>query len=164
MDLSHFNTMPLADAEAVLRPCLDVPRWTAEVAASRPYDSVQAVVAAGKRAGDRLDSEEVAQALAHHPRIGERAQGDSTEAALSRKEQTGLGDLDGDVQTRLVQGNREYEEVFDQVFLIRAAGRTSEEILTELQRRMKNSGEDEAAEVAQQLNEIAALRLEGMFS
>lgn len=164
MDLSHFNTMAPGDAEAALRPCLDVPRWTAEIVASRPYASVQEVVAAGRRSAATLDSDEVSQALDHHPRIGERALGDSAEAALSRREQTGLGDLDGDVQTRLVQGNKEYEEIFDQVFLIRAAGRTSEEILTELQRRMKNSAEDEAAEVAQQLNEIAALRLEGMFS
>lgn len=164
MNLSHFNTMSPDDAEAALRPCLDVPRWTAEVVASRPYDSVQEVVAVGRRSGARLDVEEVTQALAHHPRIGERALGESTEANLSRREQTGLGDLDGDVLSRLAHGNKQYEEIFDQVFLIRAAGRTSEEILAELQRRMNNSAEEEAVEVAQQLNEIAALRLEGMFS
>lgn len=164
MELSHFNTMSAGEAEEALRPCLDVPRWTAEVAAARPYASVQDAVEMGKRAGATLDAQEVAQALAHHPRIGERAGGGSTEATLSRQEQKGLGELDGGVQARLAQGNRQYEEVFDQVFLIRAAGRTPEEILAELERRMQNTPETEAAEVAQQLNEIAALRLEGLFS
>lgn len=164
MDLSEFNSMSQADAEAALRPCLDVPRWRAEVAASRPYGSVEEAVEAGRRSGETLSSAEVTQALADHPRIGERAAGDSAEAELSRQEQTGLGDLDGDIETRLLRGNQQYEDRFDQVFLIRAAGRTSEEILAELQRRMNNSAQQEAAEVAGQLNEIAALRLEGLFT
>jgi 5-hydroxyisourate hydrolase len=45
------------------------------------------------------------------------------------------------------------------VFLIRAAGRSSRQILDELRRRLGNSDEAERREVAGQLGEIALLRL-----
>ena len=47
------------------------------------------------------------------------------------------------VADRLVDGNRAYEERFDRVFLIRAAGRDADEILAELERRL---GNDDATE------------------
>ncbi|MBR7552297.1 OHCU decarboxylase, partial [Mycobacterium tuberculosis] len=52
----------------------------------------------------------------------------------------------------------------DRVFLIRAAGRTPEEILAERDRRMTNTPEDELAEVGDQLIEIAVLRLSGILA
>ena len=53
---------------------------------------------------------------------------------------------DPDVARRLAEGNRAYEERFDRVFLIRAAGRSAPEILEELERRL---GNDDAAERAE---------------
>src|SRR5699024_5951924 len=111
-----------------------------------------------------LRAAEIASAPSHHPRIGEKAEGDSAEAAHSTREQAGLGTLGDDVQTRLAAGNAAYEERFDRVFLIRAAGRSPEEVLSELERRMDNSDADETAEVGEQLIQIAALRLEGILS
>ena len=49
------------------------------------------------------------------------------------------------------------------MFLIRAAGRSRQEVLDELQRRLKNDGDTEAAEAKEQLREIAALRLGTLF-
>ena len=64
----------------------------------------------------------------------------------------------------LAQGNRDYEEKFGRVFLIRAAGRTAPEILAALNERLANSPAEEDVTVAQQLREIAVLRLEGLIS
>lgn len=163
MDVHEFNALPDSEAEQQLRPCLDVERWIDDVVSGRPYDSVQQVLDRAQESGSRLTTDEVNQALEHHPRIGERAAGGSKEAHLSREEQNALN-INDDVQSRLEQGNVEYEARFDRVFLIRAAGRTSEEILAELNRRMQNSDEQEVSEVADQLNQIATLRLEGLFS
>src|SRR5699024_9808524 len=116
-----------------------------------------------EHAGNECTRAEGNQALAHPARIGERAEGETKEATLSRNEQAGLG-IDEDIQAQLDRGNAEYEKRFDQVFLIRAAGRSSQEILAELRRRLENSPEQEMAETAEQLNQIARLRLEGLFS
>lgn len=164
MDAQEFNTLSVFDAEELVRPCLDVQRWIDEVITGRPYNDVEEIISRADESGRRLTPTEVVQALAHHPRIGERAQGTNTEAKLSRDEQAGLDIADEDVQTQLARGNAEYEEQFDQVFLIRAAGRSSRQILTELRRRQKNSPEQEAVEVADQLRQIALLRLKGLFS
>ena len=47
------------------------------------------------------------------------------------------------------------------MYLVRAAGRSAEEILALLQQRLGNTPEQELAVVDQQLREIAALRLAG---
>ena len=65
---------------------------------------------------------------------------------------------DADVAERLAEGNRAYEERFDRVFIIRAAGRGAEEILRELRRRLDNTDEAERAETIEQLTQIALLR------
>jgi 2-oxo-4-hydroxy-4-carboxy-5-ureidoimidazoline decarboxylase len=60
----------------------------------------------------------------------------------------------------IADGNAAYEERFGRVFLIRAAGRTPEQMRAELERRLGNDDETEAAEALDQLREIALLRLE----
>ncbi len=86
------------------------------------------------------------------------------EATLSRSEQAGVDVTDADVQAALVAGNLAYEDRFGRVFLIRAAGRSSQEILDALNARLLHSPDQEIAVVAQQLREIAVLRLEGVLT
>lgn len=164
MDLIEFDRLPEREAREVVRPCLDVERWIDAVTAARPFGTVESALESARTAASPLTPEEIGQALTHHPRIGEKASGDSAEAAHSSREQAGLGTLDGSVEERLRAGNAAYEERFDRVFLIRAAGRSPEEILDELDRRMTNSDDDELAEVGRQLIEIAVLRLEGILA
>ena len=59
----------------------------------------------------------------------------------------------------IAAGNTAYEQRFGRVFLIRAAGRTPEQILAELRRRLQGDEASEAAEALGQLAEIALLRL-----
>ena len=74
-----------------------------------------------------------------------------------------MADADADVRAALREGNLAYEERFDQVFLIRAAGRSPAEMLTELRRRLRNDPETEQREVAEQLRQITRLRLERLL-
>ena len=158
--LEEFNALEREAAMEVLRPCLDVGRWLTEVVDGRPYASLGDLETAARQAADPLSAEEVEGALAHHPRIGERAAGSSAEATLSRSEQAGLQASD-DVSAQLEAGNRAYEERFGRVFLIRAAGRSSEELVTALEVRLGNDPDTEDRIVADQLREIALLRLAG---
>ena len=76
-----------------------------------------------------LTDDELERALARHPRIGERADAARHDAGHSTREQAGVDRDDADVAARLAEGNRAYEERFDRVFIIRAAGRDAPEIL-----------------------------------
>lgn len=163
MTIGQFNAASAGEAADLLRPCLDVDRWVSAVVAGRPYADREQLLATAESAADPLTAREVDAALAHHPRIGERARGESPEAGLSRGEQAGLS-MDDDLTRRLADGNAEYERRFDRVFLIRAAGRTMPEILDQLTRRLGNDEQTEAAVVADQLRQIAVLRLKGVVS
>lgn len=153
-----FDELPEEEARAVLRGCLDVPRWVEEVIAGRPYGGRDAVLAAADLAARSLSPAEVDRALAGHPRIGERP-GAGHNAEASRREQAGVDPAAGDTATRLAAGNAAYEERFGHVFLVRAAGRSAEEILDELDRRLRNDPATERDEVADNLRQIALLRL-----
>lgn len=163
LSLEALNGADEAYAASVLRPCLDVDRWVSSIVAGRPYADREALLVRARGAADSLTTDEIEAALAHHPRIGEQPRTASAEAEHSRAEQSGL-DLGGDVEARLEAGNRAYEERFGRVFLIRAAGRTSAEILAALHTRLGNDPDVELTVVGQQLGQIALLRLEGRVS
>jgi OHCU decarboxylase len=159
LGLGQFNALPEVDARALLESCLAVPRWVDAVVDGRPYSDAAALLTAAGLHASELSVAEVDAALSRHPRIGERA-GKDHDAEFSRREQAGVVPADAAAREELVAANREYEARFGRVFLIRAAGRSAAEILTELRRRLHNEPADEAVEVATQLREIALLRLE----
>jgi OHCU decarboxylase len=164
MSIDEFNRADREAAIATLRPCVDITRWCEEIADGRPYMSLDDLVARAEVAAAPFTVDEVEAALAHHPRIGERASGEHAEAAMSRAEQAGVDPSDAAVAAELAEGNRAYEQRFGRVFLIRAAGRSAEEILDALIRRLGNTPAEEQLVVAEQLREIAVLRLKGRFA
>jgi 2-oxo-4-hydroxy-4-carboxy-5-ureidoimidazoline decarboxylase len=162
--LDDFNDQPPDDAVEALRACNAAPRFAAELVAGRPYRDVDTLVARAEDVARALPWEEVALALAAHPRIGDRVEGASAEAESSRREQSSMGAADEETRTALVAGNRDYERRFDHVFLIRAAGRSAQEMLAELRRRLGNDAATERQETTEQLAQITALRVRGLVS
>ena len=164
-----LNTLPAGRAEEQLATCCAARAWVARVVAGRPYADLDELLTVSDRAIQELGPDDLAEALAAHPRIGQRVGGSSTEAAWSRQEQSGMDDADAEVRAALREGNVAYEERFDQVFLIRAAGRSAAEMLAELHRRLASDPADERAEVteqrevAEQLRQITRLRLERLL-
>ncbi len=157
--LASFNALPREEAHQRLMWCVGVPRWADEVVAGRPYAALPDVLATARSAAAELDDDELAAALASHPRIGEQARDAQHDASFSQREQSGVDRGDARVAAELAAGNAAYEERFDRVFLIRAAGRSAGEILAELRRRLGNDDDTERSETLEQLREIALLRL-----
>lgn len=162
--LDVVNRASQEQAAEELRACNASPRWIEQVLAHRPYPDVDSLLSTGERVARSLEWDEVRCALDAHPRIGERAAGPSTEARWSRREQSAVGTSDARVQDRLLAGNEAYERRFGLVFLIRAAGRSAEEMLAELDRRLGNDEARERAEVTEQLAQITRLRLETLLT
>jgi 2-oxo-4-hydroxy-4-carboxy-5-ureidoimidazoline decarboxylase len=162
--LDDVNDEPPDRVAAALRACNAAPRFAAEVVAGRPYPDVDSLVARAEEVARSLSWAEVSLALATHPRIGDRPEGSSAEAEASRREQSSMTDADTATRTALLEGNRAYEERFGHVFLIRAAGRSPEEMLAELRRRLANDAGAERAEVTEQLAQITGLRVRGLVS
>ena len=162
--LDDFNGEPADRAVQALRACNAAPRFAAELVAGRPYRDVGTLVDRAEEVARALPWDEVSLALAAHPRIGDRPEGSSAEAEASRREQSSMSDADAATRAALVDGNRAYEERFGHVFLIRAAGRSPDEMLAELRRRLENDADAEQREATEQLAQITALRVRGLVS
>lgn len=164
MDLAEFNTADDDRLTGELRACNAAASFAPAVVGGRPYESVDALVGWAGEVSRALPWAEVVDALAAHPRIGDRVSGDSAEASSSRREQASMSTADAAVKDAILAGNREYEEKFDHVFLVRAAGRSPEEMLTELTRRLGHTPDQERPEVLEQLAQITELRVRGLVA
>lgn len=142
-----------------LRACCAADEWLTRMSLARPFPSAKAALDLSDEIVRGLDDLSLDQALAAHARIGERRLGSTTEDRWSRSEQAGALAVGTDVQERLAEGNRRYEERFGHVFLIRAAGRSAEEMLTALEQRLGHDGDTERDVVRRELAGIVRLRL-----
>ena len=162
--LHDFNHLPHEKALALIHPCVALPEWADALALRRPYASRDELFSTASALTQNWDEAALAQALNAHPRIGEKPAGSQAEAALSRQEQGEVNDRDADLARALREGNARYEARFGRVFLIRAKGRSGEEILQGLHARLENSDAQEIRAALEQLREITLLRLEGVIS
>jgi len=151
--------VPRATLVERLTTALGVRRWVHDVASRAPFDDLQQLLLVAYTEATPLSAEEIAEAMAHHPRIGERPTGEGAGAALSRSEQGDSTEL----AEELAAGNAAYEARFGRIFIIRAAGRSRAEILDELRRRLELDDATDLVIVGEQLRDIALLRLEKLF-
>jgi 2-oxo-4-hydroxy-4-carboxy-5-ureidoimidazoline decarboxylase len=147
--LASFNAAVTEDAVAVMMSCCASGRFAAEMAAGRPYESLDAIKTAIAAAFESLTWDDVLEAMAAHPRIGARVSGQSA------SEQSGVSDTS---RGALAAGNAEYEERFGHVFLICATGLSGEEMLAALQERLKNDPYTERTVATAELRKITVLR------
>jgi 2-oxo-4-hydroxy-4-carboxy-5-ureidoimidazoline decarboxylase len=159
-ELSDFNQAPVDTLRPRLLSLTAVDAWADGLLAGRPYDDLGAVLATSDEIVSGLDETQIDSALAGHPRIGERAAGvDEESAARSAKEQSAMSQADSDVQDAVTRGNADYEERFGRIYLVAAAGRSADELLSLLQQRLGNDPVTELEVVRQELARISRIRL-----
>ncbi|MGP8000246.1 MAG: 2-oxo-4-hydroxy-4-carboxy-5-ureidoimidazoline decarboxylase [Streptosporangiaceae bacterium] len=161
--VAEFDRATVAAATAALRPCCAATRWASQLVAGRPYRTLGALGAASDTAIAALDWPDIEEALAAHPRIGDRPDGPGREAAWSRREQAGTSAAGPGARAALRSATGEYEARFGHVFLICATGLRVSDMLIALHGRL---GHDPAAEreaVRDELRKITALRLGKTF-
>ncbi|MFI6159630.1 MULTISPECIES: 2-oxo-4-hydroxy-4-carboxy-5-ureidoimidazoline decarboxylase [Micromonospora] len=157
--IEEFNALAAQRAEDDLLACCAVPRWAREVAAGRPYPDLAALLAAAHAASAGLTWPEVAQALAAHPRIGQRPAGQRREDGWSRGEQSGLDAASARSRADIAEANEAYERRFGHLFLVCAAGRSDAELLAAARDRLAHDEATEREVVRGELAKIAALRI-----
>lgn len=161
MLLSDFNQASTADKNLFLMHCVHIPRWANEISEHGAFSSTETLYNFAKQQALTWTWDEIEVALSTHPRIGEK----KAKAELSEKEQTfsnrEQANITQDEETleAIYKGNVAYEKKFGFIFLIKASGLNSEQILTALNYRLVNELAMEKRIVHQQLLEIALLRL-----
>ncbi|MGH3760542.1 2-oxo-4-hydroxy-4-carboxy-5-ureidoimidazoline decarboxylase [Actinophytocola sp.] len=162
--LDRLNVAEAAEAERELLACCASRRWADELLARRPYRDLAGLRRVSHAVLDELSWADIGEALAAHPRIGERAAGAGQEAAWSRAEQAGAAGASERTQEDLVAGNVAYEERFGHVFLICATGLSGEAMLRAMRERLGNDPATERDVVRAELTKIVDLRLGKAFT
>ncbi len=162
MQLTELNQAPAQDLKTFLKHCVQIESWAEAIVEQRPFLNLEQLFATAKYQINSWSWQEISDALSNHPRIGEKkaqAELSMAEQAFSKKEQAAIKS-DQETQALLLKGNADYEKKFGHIFLIKAAGLNSQEVLQALKYRLFNDVETEQRIVKQQLGEIALLRLE----
>jgi 2-oxo-4-hydroxy-4-carboxy-5-ureidoimidazoline decarboxylase len=155
--------IPLPELRENLAACLSVQRWVDDVVLAAPFDDVAQLLAVAHDAATPLSAAEIDEAIAHHPRIGEKPAGEGAAQDFSQSEQASLGEDDAELAAAIAAGNTAYEDRFGRVFIIRETGRTRAEILEELERRLELPNSSDLEIVGEQLRDIALIRLEKIY-
>jgi len=158
--LKRFNALDPVAAQRALLACCSSAGWARRVTGGRPYRSAEQLYGAADEAVAGLDPEGMAQALAGHPRIGERSAGH----AESAREQSGVLDAKAELLAAIADGNARYEERFGHVYLVCATGRSASELLQILQSRLGNDPQTEERATRAELVEINRIRLARMLA
>lgn len=164
MNIVQFNQLSLSEAKSAIEACVAIESWQLQLVAARPFDSAAQLLEVARGLTDHWQQAELLQALSAHPRIGEKATGSQSHATASRSEQSAVLSADSQIKQQMAEGNRAYEQRFGRIFLIRAKGRSPQDILACLEQRLNNDDTTEIQESIQQLREITLLRLQEIFS
>jgi 2-oxo-4-hydroxy-4-carboxy-5-ureidoimidazoline decarboxylase len=156
--LAEFNTAPDRVALATrLGACCAASSWVERVIDDRPYPDLAALGAASDAATAALDDEGLREALAGHPRIGERRTDHVGE--WSRQEQAGMSAADAELRADLAAANAAYEARFGHVYLVCATGKSATELLELCRARLHNDADTERGVILVELAKINRLRL-----
>ena len=162
MNVRDLDTASADRARELLTACCGAVPWVDAMLAARPFGDRERLLAAADRAWAGLTPEQLAQAIARHPRLGEshaRAALTAHEQAWSASEQSGVGTADDAAREALAAGNDEYERRFGHTFILYATGLGARDVLAALRARLANDEPTERAITARELHRITHLRL-----
>jgi allantoicase len=164
--IEKLNNMTEDGKRAALLACNGSTRWADEVAALLPMWDEGQLLIIGERVWRELPRDAWLEAFRSHPKIGERnAEADTGEAARrwSEGEQARTHEASPETLAALAEANREYEEKFGFIFIVCAAGRTADEMLSLLRERMGNDPETELLVAAEEQWHITELRIKKLL-
>ena len=162
MDLEQLNSMPHDEAVKALLQCCGSKRWAEQVETSRPYASLAALISKANDIWWSLQSDDWLEAFRSHPKIGEKkpaAPVSDQSRQWSRQEQAGVATASRETVDALAALNWAYEQKFGFIFIICATGKTPDEMLESLKKRLENDSETELPIAAAEQSKITELRL-----
>ena len=155
-----LDGLPEGETRSHLLACCGCRRWADDLVASRPFASVEALVDRAVDLWRSLERDEILEAFAAHPDIGDRSVKPSAgRQGWSAQEQSGAAASDDQVQEGLALANRAYAERFGYRFIVCATGKSGREMLEILERRLANDPATELPVAAAEQEAILRLRL-----
>ncbi|MGB7265046.1 MAG: 2-oxo-4-hydroxy-4-carboxy-5-ureidoimidazoline decarboxylase [Terracidiphilus sp.] len=158
--LAAWNMADDAEALDAMMACCGSKRWAASMVALRPIGNVVELSEAADRVWGALQEPDWLETFACHPRIGERKAGAAGQSAVwSKQEQARTSTASERVLAEIAEDNVLYEERFGFTYIVCATGKSADEMLAILKRRLAGTREAELREAAEQQRQIMQIRL-----
>jgi OHCU decarboxylase len=160
--LENWNCATPEEALNAMLACCGSRRWAGEMIALRPFDSKAQLMEWADAVWSRMSEPDWLEAFASHPRIGERntAGPGSRSSSWSRQEQSSTETAGAEVLAAIAEGNDLYENRFGFTYIVCATGKSANQMLAILNRRLRNDRATELSEAAEQQRQITRIRLE----
>ncbi len=164
--LARLNALAPDGARAALLRCCGSEVWVERMLEARPFRGEAEFFDMSEEIWWELSQEDWLEAFGRHPRIGDvdSLRGKFKETTeWAGGEQAGVAGADEETLRRLAEGNRNYEQKFDYIFIVCASGKTAPEMLAMLESRLPNEPRNELKIAATEQARITRLRIEKLL-
>jgi 2-oxo-4-hydroxy-4-carboxy-5-ureidoimidazoline decarboxylase len=158
-----LNSLDEDQLREALQKCSGSFAWCELMTRQRPFSDAEDLKEKSDRAWERLSEEDWLDAFRSHPKIGDveslRRKFAST-AAWASAEQASVYGASEETLKSLTESNARYEQRFGHIFIVFAPGKTADEMLSILNRRLSNSRDVEFSICSAEHKKITLFRIE----
>jgi len=166
MSIDKINGTDLTMLYELLEGCCCAPNWIKGMQNERPFADARALLAASEKHFLLLNENDYLIAFAGHPQIGDLSTLATKYANTSKsanQEQAGMSKAEESVIEQMYTLNQQYLQKFGFIFIVCASGRTAQQMLDLIKRRINNERQIELDIAANEQAKITNIRLEKLL-
>lgn len=163
MTIHDLNVMPDEQRSAALFTCCGSATWVNKMMSLFPMEELVELLDMAEEQWYACSEADCREAFSHHPKIGDMESLQKKFASTAQwasDEQKQVSAAKQETLKALHEANRQYEDKFGYIFIVSASGKSAEEMLNVLHRRLGNSAEEEINIAKDEQNKITLLRLQ----
>jgi 2-oxo-4-hydroxy-4-carboxy-5-ureidoimidazoline decarboxylase len=164
MTLHDLNTMDQRKLRELLLQCCGSTGWAKMMLTHFPAEDLVDLEESAEEVWFECSEDDWREAFSKHPQIGDvETLRKKFEGSTEATEQSGINSASTQTLEALAEGNKAYEEKFGFTFIVCATGKSAEEMLGNLQSRLRNPPAEEIKIAADEQSKITKLRLEKLL-
>ncbi len=166
VQIEDFNNLPKEQALAALMNCCSASRWAEQMVELRPFTSLPDLQASSQTVWAEMCEQDLLEAFDGHPKIGDpdslKKKYASTKEIASG-EQSAVKQASDQTIDELASHNQAYLDKFGFIFIVYATGKSADEMLAIIKKRLPSSREQELVLAATEQQKITANRINKLF-
>ena len=166
MDIDAFYQIGAEEQKSLLAECCGSGKWIQKMVDAPAVSHVSQLLALAEEKWKECNEADWKEAFKHHPKIGDIDALRKKFAAdrFAANEQGAVSNASEQTIKKLSEANDLYEKKFGYIFIVCATGKSGNEMLKLLEKRLKNDPEQEIQIAKEEQFKITKLRLEKLFS
>ncbi|MEK7486393.1 MAG: allantoicase, partial [Planctomycetota bacterium] len=160
--LEKINQAEDATLSEMLLRCCGSKHWVEKMKQHRPFTTLAHLFQTAQQIWFNLPPSEWMNAFSQHPKIGDKTnlkEKFKNTQTWAENEQSQIKEATDEVLQKLVDGNKVYESKFGHIFIVCATGKSANEMLHLLEKRIGNNPYQELKIAAEEQFKITRLRL-----